>query len=698
MSIFAVVVLLGLAFGGQASIIRSGCAVSVNKGLPSPQPLLLVPGGARGGLGFKLPAVPGDSVHFAAGERVELACPGANNHLPAVGSGAAVVTAACVSGSTFLVNGVKHEFDKLSCSVLPSHTARLTGRRCASNRYEEIEIGFVVAGIFYNILEVCFDNTLGNVIYTQFDMAKNIGGVQLGFPRPSWLSGSFYPAFNPNTFYTRNRQIATVGSILGSAELGSKYVSSSNDFFLSRGHLAAKTDYVYGSQQMATFYYVNAAPQWQVFNAGNWLTLENNVRRYASSKAANLVVYTGTHGVTTLPDVHNVHRELWLYVNGTHRGLPVPKLFWKVVYNPATHAGTVFLGVNNPYIEKPGSDYVICPDVSGHISWLTWDKTNIRKGYSYACEVSAFRRTVNTLPAFTVTSLLTVIPVHTARLNGKRCANNRYVEIEIGFIVNGAFYNILEVCFDQELGNVIYTQFDLVKNIGGVQVGFPRPSWLRGTFYPRFNPNTFYTRNQQLATISAILGSEELGSKYVSSTSNYFLARGHLAAKTDYVYGSQHRATFYYVNAAPQWQVFNAGNWLTLENNVRRYASSKAANLVVYTGTHGVTTLPDVHNVHRELWLYVNGTQRGLPVPKLFWKVVYNPATRAGAAFLGVNNPYVEKPGSDYVICPDVSNRISWLTWDKTNILKGYSYACEVSAFRRVVNTLPALTVSGLLT
>ncbi|KAJ8877248.1 hypothetical protein PR048_021702 [Dryococelus australis] len=256
----------------------------------------------------------------------------------------------------------------------------------------------------------------------------------------------------------------------------------------------------------------------------------------------------------------------------------------------------------------------------------------------------------------------------------------------------------MEVCFDQTLGNVIYTQFDLVKNIGGLQTGFPRPSWNRGTFYPHFNPNTLYTRNQQLATVRSILGSAEQGSKYISSTSDYFLARGHLTAKTDYVYGSQHRATFYYVDAAPQWQVFNNGNWLTLENNVRRYASSRAVNLVVYTGTYGVTSLPDVHNIERELWLYVNGTQRGLPVPKLFWKVVYNPINRSAAVFIGLNNPYIEKPGNDYIICPDVSSKISWLTWDKTNIKKGYSYACEVSAFRSVVNTLPAFTVSRLLT
>jgi hypothetical protein len=77
------------------------------------------------------------------------------------------------------------------------------------------------------------------------------------------------------------------------------------------------------------------------------------------------------------------------------------------VYNPKTQAGIVFVGINNPYISNPQGDYLICNDVCSKISWLQWDQKNIEKGYSYCCDVDDFRSTVNTLPEFTVSGLLT---------------------------------------------------------------------------------------------------------------------------------------------------------------------------------------------------------------------------------------------------------------------------------------------------
>lgn len=71
-----------------------------------------------------------------------------------------------------------------------------------------------------------------------------------------------------------------------------------------------------------------------------------------------------------------------------------------------------------------------------------------------------------------------------------------------------------------------------------------------------------YTQVSQKAAIAGYVG-DELADKYV--TTSQFLARGHLAAKTDFIYATGQRATFYFINAAPQWQPFNAGNWNWLE-------------------------------------------------------------------------------------------------------------------------------------
>jgi hypothetical protein len=118
----------------------------------------------------------------------------------------------------------------------------------------------------------------------------------------------------------------------------------------------------------------------------------------------------------------------------------------------------------------------------------------------------------------------------------------------------------------------------------------------------------------------------------------------------------------------------------------------------VYTGTYGVATLSNVNGIETELCLYVDSNNnKGIPVPKLFWKAVYDPKSQAGVVFVGINNPYVSNPQGDYLICNDVCSKISWLKWDEKNIAKVYSYCCEVDDFRSTVKFFPQFTVSGLL-
>lgn len=87
--------------------------------------------------------------------------------------------------------------------------------------------------------------------------------------------------------------------------------------------------------------------------------------------------------------------------------MPVPRMFWKVLYNPATHAGIAFVGLNNPYqAEATIAADIRCTDICGQITWLSWTQKDIKKGYSYCCEVNDFRKAFPELPAFTVTSVL----------------------------------------------------------------------------------------------------------------------------------------------------------------------------------------------------------------------------------------------------------------------------------------------------
>jgi hypothetical protein len=386
----------------------SGCSIRINYDLPEPQPLLLIPGGRKDGYGFYLPEGADGVVTIATGQSVLLACPGVNNGFNNTNLGKKPAVATCDSDTTFFVNSVSYDLSNFACKSYPFHTARYSGRSCYDGTKRHIEIGFEVESQFYRLMDVCFDDVLYATLYVKATIVSGIAGYQQGFPRPSFIQGNFYPGMSVNTLYTKNTQRETISTLLGSTQLGDQYIDGKSDFFLAKGHLSAKADFVYGSQQRATFHFVNISPQWQTFNGGNWEALESSVRDYADSKKRDLEVYTGTYGVATLPNVNGVETELYLYVDSNNnKGIPVPKLFWKAVYDPRSQAGVVFVGINNPYVSKPQTDDLICSDVCSKISWLRWNQKNKKKGYSYCCEVDDFRSTVKILPEFRVRGLLT---------------------------------------------------------------------------------------------------------------------------------------------------------------------------------------------------------------------------------------------------------------------------------------------------
>lgn len=386
----------------------AGCSININNDLPEPQPLLLIPGGSKDGNGFFLPEDADGIVTLAVGEEVLLACAGDNNYLVYRGSGTRTALATCRSDTTFHIDQTVHTFSEFACKGYPYHTARRSGSKCHDGTKSHIEIGFEVESDFYKIIDICFDDTQLNTLYSKFTLVSGIGGYQEAFPRPSFIQDDFYTGLSVDTLYTRVTQRQTISAILGSTQLGDKYIAESSDYYLARGHHTAKADFVYGSQHRATFHFVNVSPQWQTFNGANWNSLEMSVRTYADKNKLTLDVYTGTYGVATLPNVHGIETELYLYVDDNdNKALPVPKLFWKAVYDPETQAGIVFVGINNPYISNPQGDYLICDDVCSKISWLQWDQKNIGKGYSYCCHVDDFRSTVSSLPEFKVSGLLT---------------------------------------------------------------------------------------------------------------------------------------------------------------------------------------------------------------------------------------------------------------------------------------------------
>ena len=78
-----------------------------------------------------------------------------------------------------------------------------------------------------------------------------------------------------------------------------------------------------------------------------------------------------------------------------------------------------------------------------------------------------------------------------------------------------------------------------------------------------------YEKKSQKAMESKYLLTGVINS--TSSSSNYF-AKGHLSPDAAFVYQREQDATYYFINVAPQFQSFNAGNWRFLEEGVRELA------------------------------------------------------------------------------------------------------------------------------
>lgn len=311
----------------------------------------------------------------------------------------------CLAGLQFEIEKELVNVTRLNCTQYVTHFASETGGTCGGN-YTEIEIKFDVPQ-FPSHLMSCFDHNSKNVLYTYYNLTAHISG-QTSLSRESdFQEGTFFNlTLAVNILYMKQTQARTINRLLGLSNTNPKYVNqSSGNFYLARGHLTANRDFVYDPQQRSTFYYINAAPQWQCFNNGNWKILEENLRDFASKQKLDLIVYTGTYGISTLPhEETGEETELYLYVvNGTGAGIAVPKFFWKFVYEPKEKKGAVFVGTNNPYKSEREE---ICRDVSDSIKWLSWKKDNQIAGYSYACDVDDFRKVVPYLPEYEINGLL----------------------------------------------------------------------------------------------------------------------------------------------------------------------------------------------------------------------------------------------------------------------------------------------------
>lgn len=344
------------------------------------------------------PATRNGIVSLTNGQNVELFCSGS---FVAPFPSTRLLTARCIGNNRFLVNERNFAFSELACTAQLTRAARVSPVQTCRHNATQIELGFsVAANRFLSIMDVCHDTFLESTLYSYYIQTPANSGFQRSFPRPSFITGPFFGR-NVDRLYTGVVQRITIGDILGASRVTALW-DDSRSFFLARGHLAARADFIYGSEQRSTFYFVNAAPQWQSFNAGNWERIEAGVRAFVANRNMNTEIYTGTFQVATKPDVNGIQRELYLDFAANGRGLiPVPRYFYKVVIGELHRRGVVFIGVNDPHLTQADVNsgrFNICRDVSSQINYINWNQANLALGYSYACDVNEFVNVVGHLP------------------------------------------------------------------------------------------------------------------------------------------------------------------------------------------------------------------------------------------------------------------------------------------------------------
>lgn len=156
---------------------------------------------------------------------------------------------------------------------------------------------------------------------------NNIDARNFGGKKPRFREGDFYQDISADGSYKQTNQRSKILS------------KCHNCSFVSRGHLAPRADFIYKEWQDATYYYINAVPQWQKINGGIWASMETAVRNLASNLKRNLWIQTGAF------DAIQFNGNI-LALGDDYR-IPVPLYLWKLVYDPGANQAMVFVNVNH---------------------------------------------------------------------------------------------------------------------------------------------------------------------------------------------------------------------------------------------------------------------------------------------------------------------------------------------------------------
>nr|ATU82404.1 venom nuclease 1 [Lethocerus distinctifemur] len=376
-----------------------GCSISLNEHLPKKNEPLFLIRSANKDLKLAMPETSGKlgSISLRPGEEVIVSCPGKQNSLGITQE--EYSSAFCHQDQQLTIKGRLFNSNMLECSHRSAAALLVTDRPCANNNGVMVELGFKVEN-WHSLVEVCHNIKNSLSYYASHTVyGSSLAGKVIQSNRPGFSRGEkiFYKGFNPDAAFSQNNQVEVFESIFGKKKTAEYFESKK---FLARGHLAPDADFLYGSWQHLTYFYINTAPQWQSINAGHWLSIENLVRKIASNRGVDLDVATGTYGVLRLRDDKNREKEVYLQEDNR---LPVPDVMWKVLHNPKDNSCIAIVASNNPFLSSPPK--TLCPDICRANNWPDL-QSDFSKGYVYCCKYQDFVRAVDYAPRFMCKSVL----------------------------------------------------------------------------------------------------------------------------------------------------------------------------------------------------------------------------------------------------------------------------------------------------
>uniref|UniRef100_A0A1L8EC91 Putative dna/rna non-specific endonuclease n=1 Tax=Haematobia irritans TaxID=7368 RepID=A0A1L8EC91_HAEIR len=381
--------LLALTWSCALAIVVNACSITLPQDVKGFAPVILTRSSAKGE--YQLFKPTGKTTDIPEGTQLLLACTGKKNIIESLNK--ETLELKCSSNKFKDNNNNAYNLKDLVCKSIPSSTLKVTSTLCSKNRGKVFEIGFELNKKFYGpVFDICYDNNKETTYYTHniINGAAINYNIQESTRRPFSAEGMKLKTTKTYNLYTKKNQVERFSKLIAPSQ---KYFDDAS--FLARGHLTPDADFVFGYEQLSTYYYANVAPEFQNINAGNWLRVEELARKVAGSYGKDIESYNGYIGLVQLPKPNGKLVDIYL---DDEKKIEAPKYYFKVLLHKPSDAGIVYVTVNDPFIKK-GPSHEFCKNVCDSTDLVHPKFPELTKGYTFCCKVDEFKQKFDGLPS-----------------------------------------------------------------------------------------------------------------------------------------------------------------------------------------------------------------------------------------------------------------------------------------------------------